>query len=323
MKTKKIPKVFKILLIIILVLVVLIVSVLWAGTVAVYKENFDIRITSSEKYRHSVNEYDGLSRTQYLFKSNKGQTLTAYLYSSKKAPAATSPKAIVVMAHGFGGGGHTTYMDFIEYFARKGFLVFAYDATGNDESQGLGKNDGVGGLPQGVIDLDYAISFVEKSGNFPELPILLFGHSWGGYSVVNVLNYHPEVKAVAEVAGFETSGKMFFAEGKSMAGDAIYAIMPFFYIHEFFKYGKYNFSTGVKGIRKSEVPVMIIHGTKDDTVPPEYGYDVYYTAFKDNPHVSFLLCEDRGHDDILWAKGSTSPNAQLLDAIIKMFEEVI
>ena len=323
MKTKKIPKVFKILLFIILVLVVLIVSVLWAGTVAVYKENFDIRITSSEKNRHYVNEYDGLSRTQYKFESNKAQTLTGYLYSSKNAPAGFSPKAILVMAHGFGGGGHTTYMDFIEYFARKGFLVFAYDATGNDESQGLGKKDGVGGLPQGVIDLDYAISFVEKSGNFPELPILLFGHSWGGYSVVNVLNYHPEVKAVAEVAGFETSGKMFFAEGKSMAGDAIYAVMPFFYIHEFFKYGKYSFSTGVKGIKKTDARVMVIHGSKDDMVPVEHGYDIYYKAFKDNQQVNFQLYDDRAHDDILLNKEKTSPNTQLLATIIKMFEEVI
>jgi len=323
MKTKKLPKALKIFLICLLVFVVLIVSVLWAGTVMVYNENFDIRITSSEKNRHYVNDYDGLSRTQYQFESNKDQMLTGYLYSSKNAPAGLSPKAILVMAHGFGGGGHTTYMDFIEYFARKDFLVFAYDATGNDESQGLGKNDGVGGLPQGLIDLDYAISFVEKSGNFPERPIVLCGHSWGGYSVINVLNYHPEVKAVAEIAGFESSGGMFLSEGKSIAGDAIYAIMPFFYIHEFFKYGKYSFSTGVKGIKKTDARVMIIHGSKDDLVPVEYGYDIYYKAFETTPRVTFMLYEDRAHDDILLNKEKTSPNTQLLDTIIKMFEEVI
>ena len=65
------------------------------------------------------------------------------------------------MAHGLGGGGHNSYMDCANYFARHGYYVFAYDATGNDESEG----EGVGGLPQGVIDLDYAISFVEQSGN--------------------------------------------------------------------------------------------------------------------------------------------------------------
>ena len=323
MKTKKLPKALKIFLICLLVFVVLIVSVLWAGTIMVYNENFDIRITSSEQNKHYISEYDGLSRTQYQFTSNKGQSLAGYLYSSQRAPAGASPKAIVVMAHGFGGGGHTTYMDFIEYFARKGFLVFAYDATGNDESQGLGKNDGVGGLPQGIIDLDYAISFVEKSGNFPELPVVLCGHSWGGYSVVNVWKYHPEVKAVAEIAGFVSSGDMFLSEGKSMAGDAIYAVMPFFYIHEFFKYGKYSFSTGVKGIKKTDARVMVIHGSKDDMVPVEHGYDIYYKAFKDNQQVNFQLYDDRAHDDILLNKEKTSPNTQLLDTIIKMFEEVI
>lgn len=64
---------------------------------------------------------------------------------------------IIIMAHGFGGGGHNSYMDCADYFVNHGYLVFAYDATGNDESGG----EGVGGLPQGVIDLDYAITFVE------------------------------------------------------------------------------------------------------------------------------------------------------------------
>ncbi|WP_028125397.1 helix-turn-helix domain-containing protein [Eremococcus coleocola] len=32
-----------------------------------------------------------------------------------------------------------------------------------------------------MIDLDYSLSFVEDSGNFPNLLIGLFGHSWGAY----------------------------------------------------------------------------------------------------------------------------------------------
>jgi hypothetical protein len=62
-------------------------------------------------------------------------------------------------------------MDCANYFAQNGYYVFAYDATGTDESEG----NGVGGLPQGVIDLDYAISFVEESKEIPDLPIVLFG----------------------------------------------------------------------------------------------------------------------------------------------------
>ncbi|GFI19069.1 hypothetical protein IMSAGC009_04249 [Lachnospiraceae bacterium] len=103
-----------------------------------------------------------------------------------------------VMAHVFGGGGHNSYMDCVNYFACHGYYVFSYDATGNDESEG----EGVGGLPQGVIDLDYAITFVEESGKFPSLPIVLFGHSWGGYSVSSVLTYPPRSKSRYSVFGF-------------------------------------------------------------------------------------------------------------------------
>ena len=81
-----------------------------------------------------------------------------------------------VIAHGFGGGGHNSYMDVANYFASNGYYVFAYDVTGCDKSEG----EGVGGVPQGVIDLDHAISFVEDNNEIPELPIMLFGHSWGG-----------------------------------------------------------------------------------------------------------------------------------------------
>lgn len=292
----------KIIRISVTVIVLLFIALLWAGTLIAYDENFNQRFTSYEPKLLYLSDFEGLKRTQYQFTSNKNQKLTGYLYSSEKSPAgknASDAKGLIVFAHGFGGGGHNSYMNCINCFAEKGYLVFAYDATGNDESQGLGRKNAVGGLPQGVIDLNYAISFVEESGNFPSLPIFLCGHSWGGYSVINVLNYHPEVKAVAEISGFNSSGGMFIAGGKDMAGNFIYSLMPFLYIHEFFKYGKYSFSTGVKGIRKTDARVAIIHGMKDTTVPVEYGYSIYYRHFKDNSRVTFIPYEEMNHSNIL------------------------
>ena len=295
-KAKKITKIC------VTVVLLLVIALLWAGALIAYDENFNQRFTSYEPKLLYLSDYDGLKRTQYQFTSNKKQKLTGYLYSSEKSTAgmaADTAKGIIITAHGFGGGGHNSYMDVINFFAEHGYLVFAYDATGNDESEGLGRRNGVGGMPQGVIDLNYAISFVEESGNFPSLPIYLWGHSWGGYSVINVLNYHPEVKAVAEVAGFNSSSGMFIAGGKEIAGNFIYSLMPFLYLHEFFKYGKYSFSTGVKGIRKTNARVAIIHGMKDSTVPVEYGYSVYYKNFKDNPRVTFMPYEEMNHSNIL------------------------
>lgn len=64
----------------------------------------------------------------------------------------------------------------LTFSLRKGYDVFAYDATGNDESEG----NSVKGVPQFLIDLDYAIQFVKQTPDFDGSPIVLFGHSLGG-----------------------------------------------------------------------------------------------------------------------------------------------
>ena len=276
----------KILAIVFCVLAVLIAAGDWILTVIIYNENFNQRFESYEPLMRYVEDFDGLRRTKYEFTSNKGQKLTGYLYTSED-----DPRGIIVMAHGFGGGGHNSYMGNANYFAHHGYCVFAYDATGNDESEG----EGVGGLPQGVIDLDYAIQFVEESGNFPNLPILLFGHSWGGYSVCSVLTYHPEVKAVIACSGFNSSSDMFEAEGKKQIGAGIYLMLPFVKLHEWIKYGGYASNTAMDGFAKSTAAVMILHSFDDEVVPVEYGYDMYYEKYRDDPRFKFIQFEDKGH----------------------------
>ena len=220
-KTKSKKK--KFLFIVLSIVAILMIAGDWTLSVMVYNENFNQRFESYKPLMLYVDDFDGLQRTKYEFTSNKGQKLVGYMYSWGE-----NQRGIIVMAHGFGGGGHNSYMDCANYFARHGYYVFSYDATGNDESEG----EGVGGLPQGVIDLDYAITFVEESENFENLPIVLFGHSWGGYSVCSVLTYHPEVKAVIACSGFNASPNLFEAEGKKQVGNGIYLMLPFVKLHE-------------------------------------------------------------------------------------------
>ncbi len=276
----------KVLIIALCIAAALLIAGDWFLSVAIYNENFDQRFESYEPMMWYVDDFDGLQRTKYEFVSNQGQKLTGYLYT-----AGENPHGIVVMAHGFGGGGHNSYMSSANYFAHHGYCVFAYDATGNDESEG----ESVGGLPQGVIDLDYAITFVEKSGNFPDLPIVLFGHSWGGYSVCSVLTYHPEVKAVIACSGFNSSAGMVEAVGKEQAGAGVYLVLPFVKLHEWIKYGGYASNAAMDGFSKSEAAVMITHSADDTVVPVEYGYNVYYEKYKNDPRFRFVLFEDKGH----------------------------
>ena len=288
MKTSSKKK--KIIIIVLIVLVVLNIAD-FVFSVVIYKQNFDQRFTTPEPVNR-IEEFKDLYATTHRFTSDKGQTLTGYMYRYPDLNNSERPHGIVVMAHGLGGGGHNSYMSVADYFASRNYLVFAYDATGNDESEG----DGVGGLPQGVIDLEHAITFVENE--YPRMPIVLFGHSWGGYSVMSVLKYHPDVKAVAECSGFAASSDMFEIEGKKQAGYAIYAMLPYVKLYDRLKFGKYSTNGALEGIAASDAPVMVIHSADDDTVPIEYGYDKIYEKYADDPRFEFVRFEDRGHNNV-------------------------
>lgn len=295
---------------------VIILAGLWLIAVLVYGNTFNKRFESSTAVMRRAAGSE-LSRTKYEFASNNGQALTGYLYS-----ALGDQRAIVVLAHGIGNGGHAAYIECAEHFAKSGFYVFGFDATGNDESGG----NGVGGLPQGVIDLDRAISFIEESGDIPELPIVLFGHSWGAYSACSVLEYHPEVKAVIACSGFNRSSDMFEAEGKRQAGIFIHPLMPFIRLHERIKFGKYAAASAMNGFAASEAAVMIVHSADDETVPMECGYDLYYEKYCDDPRFEFIRFEGRGHNGIYYdgASGSDSSyrfDTELFDRFVSFYDE--
>ncbi len=62
--------------------------------------------------------------------------------------------------------------------------MFSFDCTGSHESRGKGTT----GLPQLALDLNAALSYMESDSALDGVPIMLYGHSWGGYAVAAVLN---------------------------------------------------------------------------------------------------------------------------------------
>jgi hypothetical protein len=279
----------KIVVISILLTVVLVLFIIlpFGASIGIYESVFGERYTTYEPLAFHVSDFDGLKAERYEFTSDKGQKLVGYRYYVSDE----RPKGVIVIAHGLGGGGHNSYMDSAYYFASNGYNVFAYDATGNDESEG----NGTRGLPQGVIDLNYAISFVEDSAVFQGLPVMLFGHSWGGYAVCNVLNYHPEVKAVVAIAGFNRSSDLIRVQGVEMVGGVVNLLMPYVNAYEAMKFGKYAKTTALDGFKNSNAGVYIVHSKDDTTVPMQYGYESYYQEYADDARFHFVSYENRGH----------------------------
>ena len=205
MKNKKVRNRRKTIIIITSILAVFFLVIMPGMSVMVYNDNFGERFETADWMAYSVSDFDGLEVTECTFLSNDGQILAGYQYKKENQKM----KGVVVLAHGLGGGGHNTYMNIADYFTSNGYLVFAYDATGNDKSEG----DSVKGLPQGVIDLDYALRYVKDAEEYRDLPIVLFGHSWGAYSAGSVLNRHTDVKAAVLAAGFDRSTDLFEQQG--------------------------------------------------------------------------------------------------------------
>lgn len=293
---------------IILISIICIVAVLFLVimpilTVSVYNDNFGKRFETAEWMSYSVSDFEGLQVEECTFPSNDGQLLTGYQYSKNNQEI----KGVVVIAHGFGGGGQNTYMDVADYFSSNGYHVFAYDATGNDKSEG----EAVGGLPQGVIDLDYALRYVKQADEYKNLPIMLFGHSWGGYSVGSVLNCQPDVKAAVVVAGFDRSADLCESQGKSMVGYGIKLMMPYISLYERFRFGKYAAYSATDGFASTDAKIMVLASTDDRMVPTEYGYDKFYNTYGDNSRVHFIEFEDRGHDGIYYSDAARLYKRQL------------
>ena len=280
----------KVIIAVILAVFVLMIAAWWIFCVRMYDANMNVSEDSYEPLMLKTEDFEGLQCRECSFASDKGQKLAGYLYSNGE-----DQRGIVVFAHGFGGGGHNSYMDCANYFTRNGYYFFAYDATAMDKSEG----EGLGGVPQGVIDLEHAISYVESSSDIPDLPIVLMGHSWGGYCVSAVLTYHPEVKAVIECSGFNRSSDMFESGGASQAGPVIYAMTPFVRIHEYLKFGEYATNTAMDGFESTDAAVMLVHSADDNVIGINYGLDKYYEKYKDDARFTFIRFEDKGHNDIL------------------------
>lgn len=236
------------------------------------------------------------------FKSGKNM-LQGYLLGKENT------KGLVVVVHGLGGGAEG-YLTPILYFLNQGYQVFAYDNTGYHLSEG--KN--CVGLPQAVEDLDAALSFVEQEPRFAGLPVYLFGHSWGGYAVGAVLNFNHKVKAVVSVSGFSNPNKMIVEWAKRMAGVWAYLAIPFLVLHQRLSFGKKMDIMAVNGINKADVPVLLVHGSKDTTVRLDGSATFSLKEEITNQKVRYILWDkeqQNGHLDVLYQAGAKAYGLQI------------
>lgn len=246
----------------------------------------DPRFIVDYYYEHYQAEYP---RTEVEFKSGDN-TLKGYIYG------AGNDKGLLVFAHGIGEG-HESYLKELLWFIDKGWRVFAYDATGSGHSEGGGTR----GLPQSALDLDAALTFAESDARLNSLPVYLMGHSWGGYAAAAVLNFDHKIAGSASISGYNEPIEMILEWTENM-GEFRYAMTPFVWIYNKVLFGQYSGMTAVNGINKSDIPVLIIHGTEDGTIGYNKSGIISEKEHITNPNAQYITIDGGGHNNIFYTK---------------------
>ena len=243
----------------------------------------DPKMTFDNFYEYYASDYP---RVEVNFKSGEN-TLKGFIYGAE------NDKALLVFAHGIGNC-HENYMKNLVWFVDRGWRVFTYDATGSGQSEG----EGTMGLPQSALDLNEALNFAENDERLSGLPVYLMGHSWGGYAVTAVLNFDHDIKGVASVSGYNEPVEMIYERASSIVGKFRPMIFPSIWLYNKLRFGKNSGLSAVDGINKSNVPVLIFHGTNDKTVHYDESAIINHRDEITNPNVEFVVLEGFSHSGI-------------------------
>ncbi len=265
-----------------------------------YASFFAGRVETPAGRSYERSSFPGLRAEAVAFSNHRGEPLAGWLYCNGDA----EPAGLVVMVHGMGNG-HLAYLNVAADFARDGWLVFAYDATGHDASGGRER----GGLPQAVLDLDAALTAAEALPQTQGLPVCLFGHSLGAYTVCAALADHPEVRAAAALAGFD--GLSALAREKYGVPGLI--LLPGARVWERLRFGGEAGRTALEGFAASEARILIVHGTADATVPIASGLERWEAVYGDDPRFTFLRVEGAGHGGVF--------TREVREACMELFRE--
>ena len=159
-----------------------------------YRSNLFIRNDNPNGiFYFSASDFPGLQAESYDFASQMGHDLKGYFYYY----ANPIPGRLIVFDHGMGNG-HRAYMREIETLAKAGFLVFSYDHTGCMASGGESCN----GFAQSLSDLDACMEALKAEKALEGYSFSVVGHSWGGFSTMNIPALHPEITHVVSMSGF-------------------------------------------------------------------------------------------------------------------------
>lgn len=195
-----------------------------------------------------------------FIKSDDNLKLHATLLRSK------SNKNCVICFHGYTGKGLNDYGTISKFYIEQGFNMLIVDERAHGDSEGTYIGFGVLDRYDVVKWIEYAIKLFGNDVN-----IMLHGDSMGATTVLlaSGLNLPKNVKAIVADCGFTSAYDVFSHILKRDYHIPEFPIMNVTKIMTRKKAGYgYNDASTLDAVASTDIPILFVHGDKDDFVPP-------------------------------------------------------
>lgn len=251
---------------------------------SIYKKELFTRKEENDSifyFRHT--DFEDLNATPYSFESVKGHKLNGYFYYYDNP----RKNRLIVFDHGMGAG-HYSYLREIETLAKHGYLVFSYDHTGCVDSEG----ENIGGFCQSLVDLNDAIASLKNIKELKDYKISVMGHSWGGYSTLNIASLHKDLASVIAISGYISVSDMIAQTFKFPMN----FIRKYAYRLEQQNNPYFIEANAIDSLSSFEGKALIMHSKGDKLVDYNRHFKKLQRALHKKENIKFISLENKEHN---------------------------
>lgn len=243
---------------------------------------------------------DRLGKTEVIvYKARDGLEIRSYLTLPPHLAEDEKPPLIVVPHGGPEARDAMTYDAVVQFLATRGYAVFQPNFRG---SSGYGKafidagNRQFGGAMQ--ADIFDGVQLLIDQGRVDASRMCIFGESYGGYAaLISAVQFPDLYRCAASSAGLSDLDRQLRWEREEEGRDS-----------ESYKYWVTKIgdpdrdkaaiaaASPVRHLDAIRIPVLLLHGTKDDTVPFEQSQLMHDALEKAGKPVKLVVFEDAGHN---------------------------
>lgn len=273
-----------------------------SSTISESLPQYSIRSFREKVFAPSTIQTERLVRETTSFRSYVVSFVSDNLkqYALMNVPTQSAPQdgfPVVIVNHGYIDpdvySTENSYINTSAYFAQNGFLVVKPDYRGHDQSEGEARKF--------FSRMDYALDVSTLLASLTTLPlanenkIFMYGHSMGGDVTLRLMEISDRITAATlwapAVTDFPES-HLYFTR-KNRPEDLSRSRNEF---ESILKPDEYDAVSIIENVSLVNAPLLIHHGTRDESVPFSWGENLYSKLKAADKQVVFYSYQGDNHD---------------------------